>query len=239
MRSSTHSGWSTRSGWSSRARPCGIRSAGVGDARPPRRTRATACPADRASSTPVSARPAVAPMAAIRTSPSRPMPRSISTTVVAQRLRPGRRRRVGDADDVAADVARQEVVEERRDQERRGQRPEREDRCPGRRAAGPSATRSRSDHDEVEAERRRPARGPRRCGPRSTAATRPRARRAATAAPTLTPALSDGDQQRRRARVAFRTVSRFGSASGSSIAGLPRRSEAASRVILCTTRDLR
>ena len=41
-----------------------------------------------------------------------------------QRLRPGERRRVRDADDVAADVARQEVVEERRDQERLGQRAE-------------------------------------------------------------------------------------------------------------------
>ena len=35
-----------------------------------------------------------------------------------ERLGPGGRRRVGDADDVAADVARQEIVEERRDEKR-------------------------------------------------------------------------------------------------------------------------
>ena len=50
-----------------------------------------------------------------------------------------RPRRVGDADDVAADVARQKVVEEQADPDRLGQRRRRR-RCVARGAAGASAT---------------------------------------------------------------------------------------------------
>ena len=46
--------------------------------------------------------------------PSGPGPRSTSTTVVASVFDPAGPRRVANPDDVAADVARQEVVEERR-----------------------------------------------------------------------------------------------------------------------------
>ena len=61
---------------------------------------------------------AVAPTAATNTSPRSPMPRSTSTTVGRQRLRARGLRRVGDPHDVAADVAREEVVEEGRDEKR-------------------------------------------------------------------------------------------------------------------------
>ena len=43
-----------------------------------------------------------------------------------QRFRTGRRRRIGNPHHIAADIAGQKVVEERGDEERRGQRAERE-----------------------------------------------------------------------------------------------------------------
>ena len=64
----------------------------------------------------------VAENAATRTSPIRPSTRSISTTAVASVFEPAGTRRVADPDHVAADVARQEVVEEQRDQQRSEQR---------------------------------------------------------------------------------------------------------------------
>ncbi len=74
-------GMDERSGWSSRVNPCGIRKAGVAIiAARPNPVQSTPAPMELAS---VRRGPAVAPIAAIITSPSRPMPRSMSTTVVA------------------------------------------------------------------------------------------------------------------------------------------------------------
>ena len=89
------------------------------------------------------ARPAaiVAPSAATSTRPMRPMTRSARMTVVASVFEPRRPRGVANPDHVAADVARQEVVEEERrpGTNRARLRPER--RCPAPRAAAASARR--------------------------------------------------------------------------------------------------
>ena len=81
-RSSTHSRCTTRRGCSILTNASGISSAGVAiiAARP---NPAQSMPAPTPAGEPANRPPAVAPSAAMRTSPSRPIPRSISTTVVA------------------------------------------------------------------------------------------------------------------------------------------------------------
>ena len=106
----------------------------------------------------------VAPDAATKTRPSRPMPRSTSTTVVASVFDPTRRARVANADDVAADVRRQEVVEERRDEERVGQRAERHRHVLRVEQQAPAPGADAGSSTKYSAERAAPA----------TAATRPR-----------------------------------------------------------------
>ncbi len=112
------------SGRSRRATPCGMSIAGMAT-RARRRAAPRACPGRPGRSPSLRRAAIVAPSAATNTSPSSPMPRSTQHDRRRERLRAGGPRRVADADDVAADVRRQEVVEERRDQVRVDQRAER------------------------------------------------------------------------------------------------------------------
>ena len=121
IRSPTHSGWNTVSGCSRRPNPSGANTAGAQAAaadeesgpqpqRPDRRGAGMRAPGGRRAERGDEHERHQA-QAAIDEDDRR-----------RQRLRPGRPGGVADADDVAADIARQEVVEEDRDQARAEQR---------------------------------------------------------------------------------------------------------------------
>ena len=180
-RSSTHSWCSARSGRRSCVTRCGIISTGVATAM---------APASISHSTPGPSGPiasliraaSVAPTAATNTRPSSPIPRSTMHDRRRQRLRSRRACRVADADDVAADVRGEKVVEERRDEERIEEPPERR-RDVLRAEQKVPAPHADDDHQEVEPQRRQEPGRWTRCARSSTGARDPRGRAGRTAAP--------------------------------------------------------
>ena len=102
------------SGCSRRPNPAGASTAGAERAAPPKSRPQPHRPDGQCRVT--RRRPQGRSEAATSTSPISPSPRSTSTTVVASVFEPPARR-VADANHVAADIAREEIVEEHRDED--------------------------------------------------------------------------------------------------------------------------
>ena len=127
--SPTHSGWKTVSGCSSRPNAAGASTAGAATAAPTKKP-AHSQTARSATRRVRAGRPPSWRRRRDEDQPHQPEDAIHQTTVVASVFELRAPRGVADADDVAADVARQEIVEEVRDQERAEQRPARHLRRP-------------------------------------------------------------------------------------------------------------